>query len=75
MAGGAFFARRRESRPEELMKPKETDIRLNRDDLKCLNRGGSIEYKIMDGENIAAVVNLSIEREKSAVAENCRVEP
>lgn len=59
------------------MKPKETDIRLNRDDMKCLERGGSIEYKIMDG---AAVVNLSIESEtkgfrgptNSAVAENCR---
>lgn len=64
----------------QAMKPKETDICLNRDDMKCLERGGSIEYKIMDGDHIAAVVKLSIERESKGFrgptnsAEDRRVE-
>lgn len=40
---------------------KDTEIRLNADDLKCLNRGGSIEYEIKDGREVRAVVCLSIE--------------
>ncbi len=47
---------------------KSTDIRLDADDLKCLKRGGSIEYEIRDGGEVRAVVNLPIER----VAMRCR---